>query len=140
MAGLADFHQMLGQTIMYCQCIEHDIKMIYAGMKEGDYKENLAFVEREGLGPTLRLLEEVDHAQLRPFFTRDDYRLLNQVRKIRNHWVHESYTEFLYLMGKECEEAYKKEFARLRDENAKLLSLHKNVEKVRLDVMRVYKR
>ena len=80
MAGLADFHQMLGQTIMYCQCIEHDIKMIYAGMKEGDYKENLAFVEREGLGPTLRLLEEVDNAQRTPFFTRDDYRLLNQVR------------------------------------------------------------
>ena len=140
MAGLADFHQMLGQTVMYCQCVEHDIKMIYAGMKEGDYKENLAFVEREGLGPTLRLLEEVDNAQRTPFFTRDDYRLLNQVRKIRNHWVHESYTEFLYLAGKECEDAYKKEFARLRDENAKLFKLHKNVERVRLDVMRIYKR
>lgn len=38
---LDDFHFTLGQTIMYCQVIEHDVKRIYAAMHIGDYYENL---------------------------------------------------------------------------------------------------
>lgn len=37
------FHKNVGELIMFCQCIEHDIKWIYAGMLKGDVDEN--FVE-----------------------------------------------------------------------------------------------
>ncbi len=38
---LNKFHFLVGQTIMYCQVIEHDVKRIYAAMRKGDYYENL---------------------------------------------------------------------------------------------------
>ena len=34
------FHTKLGETLMYCQIIEHDIKFILAGMLKGDFDEN----------------------------------------------------------------------------------------------------
>ena len=43
MAYLDKFHILAGETIMECQRIEHDVKLIYAGMKNGNFDENYHF-------------------------------------------------------------------------------------------------
>ena len=43
---IEEFHCMLGQTIMYCQIIEHDVKMIFSAMFEGDMGNTLDMIER----------------------------------------------------------------------------------------------
>lgn len=52
---LEDFHYTLGQTIMYCQIIENDVKLIYAAMFEGDMNETLAMIinKKWTLGKTI---------------------------------------------------------------------------------------
>lgn len=65
---LERFHFLIGQTIMYCQIIEHDVKRIYAAMLKGDYYENLEIVERQTLGQTLSKLKELDISDNKPIF------------------------------------------------------------------------
>lgn len=47
---LQDFHTLLGQTVMYCQIIKHDIKMIYSAMLKGEFNKNLGSIEKLTLG------------------------------------------------------------------------------------------
>ena len=44
-----DFHYYVGRTMMHCQTIEHDIKLIYAGMLAGDMSDNLAMIKQKRL-------------------------------------------------------------------------------------------
>ena len=53
MITINDFHCWLGETLMYCQRIETDIKWIYAGMLEGDCSENYIAVSEKSLGEVL---------------------------------------------------------------------------------------
>ena len=41
---LDEFHFLLGQTIMYCQIIEGDIKHIYCAMRRGDMIEKFFLI------------------------------------------------------------------------------------------------
>ena len=43
--NLDNFNKLIGQTIMECQRIEHDIKLMYAGVLSGDMKENYKAIE-----------------------------------------------------------------------------------------------
>ena len=57
---LDNFHFMVGQTIMYCQVIEHDVKHIYAAMHVGDFYEDLDKIKKWSLGQTVQKLKELD--------------------------------------------------------------------------------
>ena len=46
---LDEFHFLLGQTIMYCQIIEGDIKHIYCAMRRGDIIDNFFLIEQQNL-------------------------------------------------------------------------------------------
>lgn len=47
------FDETVGILIKKCQCIEHDVKIMYAGMLKGDFNENLNTVINKPLGPVL---------------------------------------------------------------------------------------
>ena len=72
MAYLDEFHYLVGETILECQRIEHDIKLIYAGMLKGNLEENIKLVENKPLGPVLRDLEILDYSDNHPCLSRDD--------------------------------------------------------------------
>ena len=57
---LNEFHFMIGQTLMYCQVIEHDVKYIYAAMHVGRFEDNLEEIKKYSLGQTLQKLRELD--------------------------------------------------------------------------------
>ena len=93
---LDDFHYTIGQIIMYCQVIEHDVKRIYAAMHVGDFYENLDKIEKWSLGQTVQKLKELDFSGKNPYISANDYNFLKQMTEKRNHWCHQTYQNFLY--------------------------------------------
>ena len=140
MAYLDNFHVLVGETIMECQRIEHDVKLIYAGMLKGDQNANLELVRNEALGPVLKMLEELDACDGHPYFSASDYKLLNEIRSVRNWLVHKAYSDFMYEDGGMWERSLNKSYAKLRDFNARMNALGDEVERVRSDVLKRYGR
>lgn len=137
---LEEFHFMLGQTIMYCQVIEHDVKRIYASMLKGDYYDNLDKIEKWSLGQTVQKLKDLDFSDKKPYLSANDYNFLMQMTDKRNHWCHQTYQNFLYndqfLNSKE----YSDEFYKLQRDNEKLSLVSDEVENVRIRVQKKYGR
>ena len=45
-----NIYQLIGEIIENCQCIEHDLKIIYAIAKPGDFNYNLEDTKKWNLG------------------------------------------------------------------------------------------
>jgi len=137
---LNEFHFMVGQTIMYCQLIEHDVKRIYAAMKAGDYYENLITIEKLSLGQTLQKLKELDFSSDSHYISAKDYNFLNQMTKKRNHWCHQTYQNFLYnpefLQSKE----YTDECRKLKRDNELLYNVYNVLEETRIQALKDFNR
>ena len=137
---LDNFHFMVGQTIMYCQLIEHDVKCIYAAMHVGDYCKNLDEIERWSLGTTVKELKELDFSGKRPYISASDYNFLQQMTGKRNHWCHQTYQNFLYnkqfLQSKE----YTDECRKLQRDNEQLSKVCEALENVRIQAIKDFGR
>ena len=140
MNDLNAFHQLVGETLMFCQCIERDIKFIYAGMLEGDFEKNYSTVERKTLGAVLKDLEVLDNSDNKPYFSFNDYRLLNEIKDTRNYWVHKAYTEFLYQHGSDYLRVFRKVDNKLMDTHSRFKVLSDETEKIRIHVLEKYNR
>ena len=140
MDNLNSFHYYVGETIMFCQRIERDIKFIYAGMLEGDFDENYEGIEKWTLGRTVKELQKLDNSDNKPYFRKNDYNLLEQITSIRNHWAHEAYTYFIYESDFENSPDFNKQVKRLINDNNRLSKLSDIIEKVRLEVLTEYNR
>lgn len=140
---LDEFHFLLGQTIMYCQIIEGDIKHIYCAMRRGDIIDNFFLIEQQKwtLGETLVELQKLDYSDNRPYLSLDDYDYLRKLTRKRNHWCHEAYLNFVYL-GDDfpSSKEYKKECRRLVDDNSTLADVYRKLEQVRIRAMYDFKR
>lgn len=134
------FHLLVGRTILECQRIENDIKYIYAGMLQGDFAENKYEIKKETLGTVLADLEELDNSDGNPYLTKDEYKLLREITRVRNWLVHQAYTDFVYASEDELEKEFNKCYAKLKDFNEKMEILGDQVERVRLDVLKHYGR
>ena len=141
--SLDEFHLLLGQTIMYCQIIEGDIKHIYCAMRKGDIFENFFMIEQQKwtLGETLVELQKLDYSDNRPYLSLEDYDYLRKLTRKRNHWCHESYINFVYL-GEDfaSSKEYQKECRRLVEDNQTLAEVYKKLEQVRQRAMHDFKR
>ena len=137
---LDDFHFMVGQTIMYCQVIEHDVKRIYAAMHIGDYYDNLDKIEKWSLGQTVQKLKELDFSSDTHYISASDYNFLKQMTEKRNHLCHQTYQNFLYnnqfLQSKE----YAEECRKLERDNERLSNVCDALEKVRIQAVKDFGR
>lgn len=135
------FHKNVGELIMFCQCIEHDIKWIYAGMLKGDVDENFVELQRTRatLGTTIAKLESLDNSS-DPYLSQNDYKLLKDVNNIRIHWAHNAYLEFVYCEDQEYKESFIRQARRLENDHNRLQKLSAKIEKIRLNVLKAYGR
>ncbi len=129
---LNEFHLLVGQTIMYCQIIEHDVKRIYAAMHKGDYYENLGKVEKWTLGKCVAKLKELDFSDGNSYISASDYNFLKQMTEKRNYWCHQAYQNFIYIKGYLQSREYDIECRKLYRDNQRLLNVYRALEKVRL--------
>lgn len=140
MITIKDFHLLVGETIMLCQCIEMDVKLMYAGMQPGNFERNLQNVKNKALGPVLAELEELDICSVNPYFSVHDYELLYEIKDIRNYWVHKGYASFIYLQGESWQRGLEERYNQLKGEYKRLDLLATEAQNVRLDIMKKFKR
>ena len=79
-----DLYILIGETLDFCQRIEKDIKLIYAGMKKGNIEDNLYLIKRFTLGETIIELELLDNCDNKPFLKERDYEILKSITKERS--------------------------------------------------------
>lgn len=132
MAKEDEFHLCLGQIIKFCQCIEHDIKLIYAGMAKGDLVENYKMIQKETLGSAVCLLQDLDRLRSSPFFSNRDYYMLRNITKIRNYWAHQGYVDYLYEPPKSVNLKFSEQLQKLQEDKERLKLLHEATQKIRL--------
>lgn len=140
MGYLDTFNAVVGETLMYCQRIEHDIKVIYAAMLKGEMDGNLDLVRRETLGTVLVALENLDFSDNNPMFSREDYRLLKEIKNIRNFIAHQCYVDFLYLDDYNFNLKLDQNYQKICDFNMKMKKLSNFVETARFSALEKYNR
>ena len=134
------FDETIGVLIKKCQCIEHDVKIMYAGMLRGDFNENLNTVINKPLGPVLKKLEGLDYSEDSPYLSREDYSLLNETKDIRNYWVHKGYIDFMYGTVEGYQNRIAKQYQKLTGDCSRLISLAQQLENIRIEMMKHYGR
>lgn len=134
------FDETVGILIKKCQCIEHDVKIMYAGMLRGDFNKNLNTVINKPLGPVLKKLEDLDYSDDSPYLSRDDYTLLNEIKDIRNYWVHKGYIDFMYGSVEGYQNRIAKQYQKLAGDCNRLINLAQQLENIRIEMMKHYGR
>ncbi len=127
---LNEFHLLVGKSIMFCQCIENDIKLIYAKMLMGNYIDNYKIVEKMSLGNVLMTIKELDSSDHKRWFTQTQYELLQNITAIRNYWAHKAYIEFVY--DEQYITAFNRVSTKLNVDIKKLERLHLELQAFRL--------
>ena len=93
------YKYLLGETIIYYQFMENDLKLIYAGILQGNFYKNIEYVRStfKGLGQVVIALEDLDYSSGQtPYFTRDTYKLLSKLARQRNYYCHQCCIDFCY--------------------------------------------
>lgn len=139
---LDNFHFILGQTIMYCQIIEHDVKMIYTAMCKGDMNNTLNIIEKQKwtLWHSVKELKKLDFSDSNNYISANDYNFLSQMAHKRDYWCHKTYLQFVYNKSFLDSIEYEKECQKLQRDNEKLSAVYKALEEVRLNAMRDFNR
>ena len=135
------FKLIHSDLIMQVQCIEHDLKLIYAGMHTGDFDRNLDMLEKANLGTVIKKLKDLDYSDGKPDLSEQDYALLEQIREIRNYWCHQCYLDYTYIQDEYQRERKFQQVAQLlsEDEN-RTWDLHQHLQQLRLKMLRKYNR
>jgi hypothetical protein len=92
------YKYLLGETVLLYQMMENDLKLIYAGIQEGNFFKNVENVRStyKGLGQIIMALEELDGARSTPYFSGETYNLLSKLSRQRNYYCHQCSLDFCY--------------------------------------------
>ena len=119
------FKAMHSEIIMYFQCIEYDMKRIYSGMSADNYFDCMDMLDGKNWGVILNKLKELDHSDDDPYFTDEDYKLLDEIRERRNYWCHQCYLDYVYISNDYDRQARLERLCRqLENEKNRAYKLH----------------
>ena len=135
------FKILHSDLIMEMQCIEYDLKLIYAYMRKGNVDKNLKSVETMPLGAIINELQELDNSDNNPDLSDEDYALLHEIRELRNYWCHQCYVDFIYIQNDyEREREFQRIYSYLREDESRISDLHEKVQEFRIREINRYKR
>ena len=135
------FKLIHSELIMQVQCIEHDLKLIYAGMHKGNFDRNLDALEKVNLGTMIKKVKELDYSDGHPDLTKRDYALLEQIREIRNYWCHQCFIDYVYIADDYVRERKFQELAiRLSEDENRTWELHQHLQQLRNKTLEQYNR
>lgn len=135
------FKILHSDLIMEMQCVEYDLKLIYAYMHKGNVDKNLKSVETMPLGAIINELQELDNSDNNPDLSDDDYALLHEIRELRNYWCHQCYVDYVYIQNNfEMERKFQEIYSWLREDEARISDLHEKVQEFRIREVNRYKR
>ena len=126
------FKLIHSELIQQVQCVEYNLKVIYAAIKKGNFNKNFQSLERANLGKIARELRELDNSDDFPEFTEQDYKVIDDIRNIRNYWCHQCYVDFIYIQDRrEKERAFQEIAERLHYDEYRTYDLYEKTEKMK---------
>lgn len=134
------FKLIHSELIQQVQCTEFNLKRIYAAMKDGDFNDNFNDLKNSNLGVIARKLEDLDYSDNLPEFTEEEYKTIDDIRKIRNYWCHQCYLDFSYIPDDNEREIRFQEIAnRLHYDELRTYDLFKKTESMYKYVLEKYR-
>ncbi len=128
------FKILHSEIMMYFQCIEFDLKRIYAGMSSEDFDVNMDMLGTLNLGNTLRKLKELDHSDGNPWLSETEYEQLDRLRELRNYWCHQCYLDYIYINNEwQRENKFQRIANRLYNEHDQVYNLHQKLQNLYFD-------
>lgn len=142
MLNLNNYKYMIGETILFYQLIENDLKLIYAGMLKGDFDRNLIIVNNEyhGMGQIINALKKLDNSDGKPYFADNDYKLLSKLAKERNYYCHQCYVDFCYVQNFIYSKQYSESCDKLEKTNGEIQHIQGQTEDIRLKILKQFNR
>lgn len=134
------FKMIHSELIQQVQCTEFNLKRIYAAMKNGDFNDNFNDLKNSNLGVIARKLKDLDYSDNLPEFTEEEYKTIDDIRKIRNYWCHQCYLDFSYIADDNEREIRFQEIAnRLHYDELRTYDLFKKTESMYKYVFEKYR-
>lgn len=125
------FKMIHSELIQQVQCIEFNLRRIYAAMCEGKFEDNYRTLENCSLGKITRELKELDYSDGFPELSEEDYQMINDIREIRNYWCHQCYLDFVYINNdREREREFQNIAKRLQQDEQRTYDLSVKTEKL----------
>ena len=134
------FKRYHSEIVMYCQCIEHDLRLIYSYMHKADPAGNLDKLSKYTLGNLISELRKLDNSDGKPNISRDDYNFLMKMTPKRNYWCHRCFEDFIYNNNWEYSTRYSKICKQLEEEHAEFKRVSGILEEIRLELVKKYSR
>lgn len=137
-----DYKYVLGETIILYQFMENDLKLMYAGMLQGSFYNNIEHVRKtyKGLGQIILALEELDNSDGSPYFSKETYELLHKLARQRNYYCHQCCMDFCYNPYFRESPEFEDSFNSLLRTNSSLKSIQEETEKHKTNVLTRYNR
>lgn len=133
------FKLIHSELIQQVQCTEFNLKRIYAAMKNGDFNDNFNDLKNSNLGVIARKLKDLDYSDNLPEFTEEEYKTIDDIRKIRNYWCHQCYLDYIYIQNDNEREIRFQEIAnRLHYDELRTYDLFKKTESMYKYVLERY--
>lgn len=128
------------ELIQQVQCIEYDLKVIYAAMEKGSFQSNMESMSKANLGKIVRELETLDYSDDFPELSERDYEVIDEIRDIRNYWCHQCYIDFLYIADEYQRERKFQDIARrLHYDENRTHDLLQKIEEMKLCILDKYR-
>lgn len=134
------FKLIHSELIQQVQCIEYNLKVIYAAMRKGNFNANLQSLNKANLGKIARELEDLDYSDDCPELSEGDYDTIDEIRNIRNYWCHQCYLNFVYIQDNwQREQQFQKIAERLHYDENRTYALMQKTEKMRIAILNKYR-
>ena len=140
MANLNDYNWYVGQSLLNCQRIEHDVKIIYAAILPGDFKNNLAAAADITLADCINGLKDLQKDIDPPIFDKSDFNLLRDIKSMRNWLAHRCYVDFLYVGEQNLDNRMQDCFDKVKVFCDKTTTFSAVVEKARFYILKKFNR
>ena len=123
------FRSLHSEIIEEFQCIEYDMRRIYSSMIDEDYDDAMEEMSDKNWGAILNRLRKLDNSDGKPYFSSDEYELLDDIRTLRNYWCHQCYLDFVYIQDSwKREEKLQKLIRRLENELNRVRKLQERIQ------------
>ncbi len=109
-------------------------------MRKGSFKSNFNTLEKANLGKIARELENLDYSDDCPELSESDYRIIDDIREIRNYWCHQCYLDYIYISNdSQRERAFQKVANRLHYDENRTYNLMLKTEKIKEIILDKYR-
>ncbi len=134
------FKMIHSELIQQVQCIENNLRLIYAAMKQGHVNANYKELSKANLGKIAIELKDLDFSDDCPELTKEDYKVIDEIRDIRNYWCHQCYLDFVYIANDyEREKKFQEIAERLHYDEFRTYDLFVKTEKMRAAIFDKYR-